>query len=530
VKRLLLVTLLLLTTACTTTIPVGLTLSPPDDAVAGKVARLAAKSGCRLGLVALHVESGRRLAWNEGESFEAASVIKLALLVEAVARVKTGELDLTDRWNLSPKAVAAGSGWLDEFEPGLEPTYRDLLNLMIGISDNTAANSFIDRFGAEAINHRMRALGLPGIQLVGRIPDRDPKETESARWKGLKLGAMTPHDTAELYRRVVTRTLLDPRSDARIEDVLRKQHYVDRVPRYLLKKPGTSWAGKTGTMNAVRNDSGILTTPKGRFVLVAFADRIDETADGVPKAREAMAEIARTIVDAWSATLPDLPKPVEEPRTRILAPALARVEVTPREVNADTPYVDRVYRDTDRRFWDLYQKAGGQLDDSCLIPMPNSWWEGDDGQKIQPISSIILHHTADETDEECIALFQKPESLVSSHFLVGREGRLYQFVSLEHRSWHAGASRLHGRRSLNKTSAGIEITGDGNLHPFTREQIDTVTRVVAVLVAMFDVRAPWIAGHQHVAPDRKPDPGELFPWNEVLRRSLDLAETLKRLP
>jgi N-acetylmuramoyl-L-alanine amidase len=188
----------------------------------------------------------------------------------------------------------------------------------------------------------------------------------------------------------------------------------------------------------------------------------------------------------------------------------------------------RVFRETDRRFWDAWRLAGGDERDACLIPMPNSWWEGFRPWKIEPVSALVLHHTSQATDEECIALFQKPENRVSSHFLVGRDGRLYQFVSLEHRAWHAGPSLLHGRMALNRTSVGVEITGDGNLVPFTPAQIEGLVRLVGVLTAMFDIRAPWIAGHQHIAPDRKDDPGALFPWNDVVRRGLELAETLRK--
>ena len=190
--------------------------------------------------------------------------------------------------------------------------------------------------------------------------------------------------------------------------------------------------------------------------------------------------------------------------------------------------LDRVFRETDRRFWELWKAAGGDERDACLIPMPNTWWEGFRPWKIEPISALILHHTSQATDEECIDLFLKPESRVSSHFLVGRDGRLYQFVSLEHRAWHAGPSLLHGRLALNRTSVGVEITGDGNKYPFTPAQIATVTRLVGVLTAMFEVPAPWIAGHQHIAPDRKDDPGALFPWNDVIRSGLELAETLRK--
>ena len=80
-----------------------------------------------------------------------------------------------------------------------------------------------------------------------------------------------------------------------------------------------------------------------------------------------------------------------------------------RGARPDALHLDRVFRDTDRRFWDLWRAAGGNVEDVCLIPMPNSWWEGYEPFKIEPISALVLHHTAQDTDEECIALFQKPE-------------------------------------------------------------------------------------------------------------------------
>jgi N-acetylmuramoyl-L-alanine amidase len=84
--------------------------------------------------------------------------------------------------------------------------------------------------------------------------------------------------------------------------------------------------------------------------------------------------------------------------------------------------------------------------------------------------------------------------------------------------------------ALNRSSIGVEITGDGNRTPFTPAQIETVVRLVGVLTAMFELEAPWIVGHQHVAPDRKNDPGALFPWNDVVRRGLDLARRLNDRP
>jgi len=488
------------------------------------VAAIVAKAPARLGIVFEHVESGRRLVLNEDGAFESASVVKIAILAEAMALSREGAFDLTDRWKLSAKAVAAGSGVLDEFEPGLTPTNRDLLRIMISLSDNTATNSFIDRFGAGAINARMAALGLPGIRLVGRIPDA---KNEPDRWS--PLGSLTPRDTAATFRRLWTSGLLDPASDFAMREFFRAQRTTSRIPRLLLAGKENTWAGKTGSMHGVRNDAGVLTTPKGRFVLVVLADQIpDDDRDG-PAVTRAMGELAKAAVDAWSETLPDLALPPDEKPPPRLLPAVPPLELTPRQVLdwPGAPGRDRVLREADVRFWELWQKAGGSLEEACLAPAPNSWWDGNDAFKVEPVSALILHHTSMETDEECLELFAKPESRVSSHFLVGRDGTLWQFVSLDHRAWHAGPSLLHGRTALNRTSIGIEITGDGNRHPFTPAQTETLVRLVGVLIAEFDVQAPWIAGHQHIAPDRKDDPGRFFPWNEVLVRSLELAGRLK---
>ena len=512
---------------CASAPPPGLVHRAEDGRIASEVARLSADTPARLGIVALHLESGRRLEWNAAEPFESASVVKLALLAEAAARAHAHTLDLGDRWRLTPRSVAAGSGVLGLFQGGLEPTNLDLLKVMIGVSDNTAANRFIDLLGAEAVNMRMTGWGLGGIRLLGRIPDRDPQGTEDERWKGLKLGSATPASVADFYRMAATGALGDEETSWIVLDVLKSQRIVDRIPRLLLGPKENSWVGKTGLLRGVRNDSGILTTRKGRFVLVMLADRIPDTEGSGPATTRKMGEIAKVIVDGWSADLPDVTV-VDRPRpARPLAPAVPLVEVSPLEARPDGPGMERVYRETDRKFWDLWKRAGGDPADARLTPMPNSWWEGNDPWKVEPVSALILHHTAQATDEECLELFRKPESFVSSHFLVGLDGRLWQFVSLEHRAWHAGTSLLHGRRTLNKTSIGVEITGNGNVGPFTKAQIDTTVRLVGVLTALFDLRAPWISGHENIAPDRKNDPGKLFPWNEVMRRGLELAERLK---
>src|SRR5258706_5774236 len=172
--------LLLLLGACAAP-PSGLTLTPADSSLATRVADVAGTAGGRFGIAALHIESGRRLEWNAAESFEAASVIKLALLVEAAARIADGTLDPGARWTLTERRKAAPSSLLDDFDPGLAPTERDLLMLMIARSDNTAANRFIDLFGAETVNKRMERLGFPEKRPLGHLPAPHPRDAHGHR-------------------------------------------------------------------------------------------------------------------------------------------------------------------------------------------------------------------------------------------------------------------------------------------------------------------------------------------------------------
>ena len=425
----------------------------------------------------------------------------------------------------APGAVAAGSGVLDEFGPWLAPTQRDLLRLMLALSDNTSANHFIDAFGAEAVNCRMAEIGLAGIELVGRIPDLGSPE-EDAPWQ--PLGRMTPRDTAELWRRAATGTLLDKESSRLAMRLAANPRTANRIPRLLASRPGIALGGQD------RHDErreGRLRGPddaEGDVRLRDLRRRASRAGGLAGGERRHGGDRAGRSSTTWSKDLPDR-APIDLSEERPLQPALPRVELTPLEARTGGPHLERVYRDADRLFWELWEKAGGDLADACLVPMPNSFWDGWLPRKIEPLTSLVLHHTAMEDDESCISFFLEPSSFVSSHFLVGRDGRLYQFVSLEHRAFHAGASYLHGRSVLNRSSVGVEITGDGNRVPFTRAQIETVARLTGVLTAQFGLEVPWIAGHEHIAPGRKIDPGALFPWNEVVRRGLALAEELRPL-
>src|SRR5215831_12490655 len=137
----------------------------PGSAAAFDVAVAAAevRCKCRMGVAARHLESGRSYSHNGAVEFESASVIKIAVLTEAMARAHDGSVNLTERWELTAANKADGSGTLMMLDPGLQPTWNDLATLMIGPSDNTATNAWITRLSIDAINARMTSLGFAHI-------------------------------------------------------------------------------------------------------------------------------------------------------------------------------------------------------------------------------------------------------------------------------------------------------------------------------------------------------------------------------
>ena len=135
-----------------------------------------------------------------------------------------------------------------------------------------------------------------------------------------------------------------------------------------------------------------------------------------------------------------------------------------------------------------------------------------------PPSVLVLHYTGMQTGEEALARLRDPEARVSSHYLVEEDGRVFRLVPEERRAWHAGVSFWRGRRNLNGDSIGIEIVNPGHewgYRPFPDAQIAAVTALAADIRGRWDIEDRDIVGHSDIAPDRKDDPGELFPWKAL---------------
>jgi len=137
-----------------------------------------------------------------------------------------------------------------------------------------------------------------------------------------------------------------------------------------------------------------------------------------------------------------------------------------------------------------------------------------------PPEILVLHYTGMKTGPEALDRLRDPASKVSSHYVVEEDGRIFRLVPEERRAWHAGVSYWKGQRNINGVSIGVEIVNPGHefgYRKFPKAQID------AVIALCGDIRSRWtiddghIVGHSDVAPGRKDDPGELFPWKRLAK-------------
>lgn len=149
------------------------------------------------------------------------------------------------------------------------------------------------------------------------------------------------------------------------------------------------------------------------------------------------------------------------------------------------------------------------------------------------VEFVVLHYTSAGNEASLKILSQRN---VSSHYLITDEPRphVYQLVDESRRAWHAGVSQWYGRTDMNSGSIGIEIVNQGRQgdewEPYKPEQMRVLALLLKDIVARHQIKAPNIVGHSDIAPQRKIDPGPLFPWRELARQGLGrwYDETLMR--
>lgn len=145
---------------------------------------------------------------------------------------------------------------------------------------------------------------------------------------------------------------------------------------------------------------------------------------------------------------------------------------------------------------------------------------------------IVLHYTGMESAQAAIDRLRDPEAKVSSHYLVDEDGTVHELVAEDKRAWHAGKSHWRGVTDCNSASIGIEIVNPGHefgYRDFPEAQIDAVVRLVHGIKDRYEITRGNIVGHSDIAPVRKRDPGELFPWHRLAKLRLALPRPTKNL-
>jgi N-acetylmuramoyl-L-alanine amidase len=142
-----------------------------------------------------------------------------------------------------------------------------------------------------------------------------------------------------------------------------------------------------------------------------------------------------------------------------------------------------------------------------------------------PPDMVVLHYTGMPTGEEALTRLRDPAAEVSAHYLIEEDGRAFALVPEERRAWHAGVSFWKGERNLNGVSIGVELVNPGHdwgYRPFPEAQIAALLELLAGVRERWDVTDARIVGHSDIAPDRKIDPGELFPWKRLAEAGFGL--------
>lgn len=305
---------------------------PADDPALGRlvaeIERLEELSGGTMGVAAIDLQTGREAYLNPDDPFPMASTYKVPIAVQLLSRVDRGEIALSDMIEVEPGDLHPGSGIISRLfdDPGVVLSLRNLLELMLLISDNSATDlTLAAAGGGVAVTERMRRLGIDGIRVErptslliadyvgvegvpddGRISpeewdelaeelDEEDRERAAEAFADDGRDTATPRAMAELLRMIWNRTAVSEENTELLLDILRRvETGTGRIKGAL--PPGTTVAHKTGTIGATTNDVGIVYLPDdaGHVVTVVF---VKDSEIPVPGREQAIAQVSRAIYD-----------------------------------------------------------------------------------------------------------------------------------------------------------------------------------------------------------------------------------------
>ena len=146
------------------------------------------------------------------------------------------------------------------------------------------------------------------------------------------------------------------------------------------------------------------------------------------------------------------------------------------------------------------------------------------------IKIVVIHYTGMQSERESVSRLCNPKSKVSSHFVISQNGRVYRLVQDDQVAWHAGKSCWGKYKNLNKNSIGIELVNKGHKFGYTnfkKRQILSLIKICKSLIKKYKIKKKNVVGHSDVAPSRKIDPGEKFPWRQLANNGIGIWHRCK---
>ena len=239
-------------------------------------------------LFAKNLDTGRTYGVRADERVRTASTIKLPIMAALFQEVQRGRVKWTELLTVGKDDKVSGSGILGEFTDGLRFPVEDLMHLMIVVSDNTATNVILDRITAETVNRYMDQLGLKQTRSLRKVrgdgnqlkaPSGYSEAGKLEENKRFGLGVSTPREMVLLLEMLDKGEVVSKEASKEMIAVLKRQRYTEGIGRRLGTTPVAS---KSGALDALRSDVGIVYHPKGRVAIAITVDdmkRIDWSAD-----------------------------------------------------------------------------------------------------------------------------------------------------------------------------------------------------------------------------------------------------------
>lgn len=233
----------------------------------------------------LDLTTGEHFSIQGDRSVHSASTIKLVIMAELMARVRAGALTLEQKIVITPEMKTGGDGILKELDPGHSFTLKEIMTLMIIVSDNQATNILIDLLGMDAINARARAMGLQNTVLGRKMMDSEARKQGRDNY-------ISANDMASILKSIYDGTLIDGASSQIMLDILLRQQQSGRLQLYLPEEIPV--AHKCGDLDYLENDGGIIYVEGHPYILVVLTSSMPSNKEG----REVIGTLSKIVYDS----------------------------------------------------------------------------------------------------------------------------------------------------------------------------------------------------------------------------------------